>query len=47
MQGRLNNPKFVASAPAEVIEETRANLVEKLDEQSQFQAALDRLNELG
>lgn len=47
MQGRLNNPKFVASAPADVIEETRANLAEKLDEQSQFQAALDRLNELG
>ncbi len=47
MQGRLNTPKFVASAPAEVIDETRANLAEKLDEQSQFQAALDRLNELG
>jgi len=47
MQGRLNNPKFVASAPKEVIVETRANLAEKLDEQSQFQAALDRLNELG
>ena len=26
LRGRLNNPKFVASAPDEVVEEARANL---------------------
>ncbi len=47
LKGRLNNPKFVESAPAAVIEETRANLAEREEEQAQLTAAMTRLNELG
>ena len=32
LRGRLNNPKFVASAPDEVVEEARANLAEREEE---------------
>jgi valyl-tRNA synthetase len=46
LRGRLNNPKFVESAPEEVIEETRTNLAEREEEEAQFKAALARLNEL-
>lgn len=47
MKGRLNNPKFVESAPDEVVEETRANLAAREDEASKLQEAMDRLAELG
>ena len=47
MKGRLNNPKFVASAPDEVVEETRANLAAREDEAAKLQDAMDRLAELG
>ncbi|MGJ8604266.1 MAG: valine--tRNA ligase [Marivita sp.] len=47
MKGRLGNPKFVASAPDEVVEETRANLAAREDEAAKLQDALDRLAELG
>jgi len=47
LRGRLNNPKFAASAPAEVVEETRANLIEREAEERQIKDALARLAELG
>ncbi|KCV81578.1 valyl-tRNA ligase [Actibacterium atlanticum] len=46
LQGRLKNAKFVASAPAEVVEETRELAALKLDEKSKLDAALARLAEL-
>lgn len=47
MKGRLSNPKFVESAPEEVVEETRANLAAREEEAAQLQEAVDRLAELG
>ena len=47
LRGRLNNPKFAGSAPAEVIEETKANLALREDEQSKLKDALARISELG
>jgi valyl-tRNA synthetase len=47
LRGRLNNPKFVASAPAEVVAEAKANLALREEEEVQLQAALSRLSELG
>ncbi|WP_300031836.1 valine--tRNA ligase [uncultured Roseobacter sp.] len=47
LRGRLNNPKFAASAPAEVVEETRANLALREEEEAQLNEALARLAELG
>jgi valyl-tRNA synthetase len=47
LRGRLNNPKFVASAPAEVVEESRGVLVQKEAEQETLMAALTRLKEMG
>jgi len=46
MEGRLNNPKFVNSAPPEVVNETRDNVVKRKEEQSQVTKALKRLEEL-
>jgi valyl-tRNA synthetase len=46
LRGRLNNPKFVASAPDEVVEEARNNLAEREEEEAQLKAAMDRLNEI-
>ena len=46
LRGRLNNPKFAASAPAEVVEETRANLVLRSEEEAKIKEALARLAEL-
>ena len=46
MRGRLSNPKFVASAPDEVVEETRANLAEREEEEGLMKAALKRLEEI-
>ena len=46
LRGRLNNPKFVVSAPDEVVEEARANLAEREEEEAQLKAAMDRLNEI-
>jgi valyl-tRNA synthetase len=47
LRGRLKNPKFVESAPEEVIAETRENLRLREDEETQVKAAIARLNELG
>ncbi len=47
LRGRLNNPKFVASAPDEVIVETRENLAAREEEEAKLKSALDRLAEIG
>ncbi|RYG89688.1 valine--tRNA ligase [Loktanella sp. IMCC34160] len=47
LRGRLNNPKFAASAPEEVVEEARANLALREEEEAQLTAALARLAEIG
>ncbi|MEM6595722.1 MAG: class I tRNA ligase family protein, partial [Pseudomonadota bacterium] len=47
LRGRLNNPKFVASAPPEVVEEAQANLAAREEEEGKLKAALARLAELG
>jgi len=46
LEGRVNNPKFAASAPAEVVEEARANLTARNEERSKLQDALNRLAEV-
>jgi len=47
LRGRLNNPKFVESAPAEVIEETKANAALRAAEETRLKTALSRLEEIG
>ncbi|MEO8243820.1 MAG: valine--tRNA ligase [bacterium] len=47
LNGRLNNPNFATSAPEDVVDEAKANLQARLDEQSKLQAALTRLADLG
>ncbi|TCO71906.1 valine--tRNA ligase [Rhodovulum euryhalinum] len=47
LMGRLNNPKFIDSAPEEVVEETRDLAEAKRDEAAKLRAALARLGELG
>ncbi|MEM6695356.1 MAG: valine--tRNA ligase [Pseudomonadota bacterium] len=46
LRGRLKNPKFVESAPEEVVAETRDNLAAREEEADKVQAALARLAEL-
>ena len=46
LKGRLNNPKFVESAPEEVVDEAKANLEAREDEAAKIEAALKRLSEL-
>jgi len=46
LRGRLKNPKFAASAPADVVAEARTNLALREDEEMQLQTALARLAEL-
>jgi valyl-tRNA synthetase len=46
LSGRVNNPKFVASAPPEVVEEARVNMAEREEEATQIRAALARLAEI-
>ena len=47
LRGRLNNPKFVESAPDEVVEEARENLALREEEEGKLKAALERLAEIG
>jgi valyl-tRNA synthetase len=47
MRGRLSNPKFAESAPEEVVEETRANLAAREEEEAKLKEAVARLSELG
>jgi len=46
LRGRLNNPKFADSAPAEVIAETRANLAAREEEKAKIKEAFERLAEI-
>ena len=45
LRGRLNNPKFVASAPEEIVDETRENLALGEEEAAKLKSALARLAE--
>ncbi len=47
LRGRLNNPKFVASAPDEVVAEAKENLRLREGEEAEIKAAIARLQELG
>lgn len=47
LRGRLKNPKFAESAPEDVVEETRANLAAREEEEAKLKEALGRLSELG
>ncbi|WP_107497546.1 valine--tRNA ligase [Thalassobius sp. I31.1] len=47
LRGRLKNPKFADSAPAEVVAETRENLALREEEEATINAALTRLKEIG
>lgn len=46
LEGRVNNPKFAQSAPAEVVEEAKTNLSERQGEAEMVRAALARLAEI-
>lgn len=46
LRGRLNNPKFVASAPEEVVTEAKANLAAREEEEAKLKAALERVAEI-
>ena len=46
LRGRLNNPKFAASAPPEVLAETQANLAAREEEEQKLSEALVRLAEI-
>ncbi|MGM0659614.1 MAG: valine--tRNA ligase [Pseudomonadota bacterium] len=43
LRGRLDNPRFVESAPADVVAETRENLALREEEETKLRAALQRL----
>ncbi len=47
LAGRVNNPKFAVSAPAEVVEEARENLALRQAEAAKITAALTRLADIG
>jgi len=46
LRGRLSNPKFLASAPDEVVEETRDLAAQKEADEARLRAALGRLAEV-
>ncbi|MDJ1007901.1 MAG: valine--tRNA ligase [Paracoccaceae bacterium] len=46
LKGRLSNPKFIESAPGDVVEETRDLVTQKEAEAARLQAALARLAEV-
>ncbi|GAA3869757.1 valine--tRNA ligase [Celeribacter arenosi] len=46
LRGRLNNPKFVESAPEDVVAEARENLAAREEEEAKIKAALARLAEI-
>ncbi|PYE85461.1 valine--tRNA ligase [Pseudoroseicyclus aestuarii] len=46
LEGRANNPKFAASAPEEVVAETRANLAARMEERARLAEAIARLDEI-
>ncbi|MCF6429831.1 valine--tRNA ligase [Leisingera sp. MMG026] len=47
LRGRLNNPKFAASAPEDVVAEARENLRLREEEEAKIKEALARLAEIG
>ncbi|SFI50970.1 valine--tRNA ligase [Celeribacter neptunius] len=47
LRGRLNNPKFVESAPEEVVAEAQENLSAREEEEAKLKAAVARLSEIG
>ncbi|MFT6426693.1 MAG: valyl-tRNA synthetase [Celeribacter sp.] len=47
LRGRLKNPKFAQSAPADVVAEAQANLAAREEEEGKLKAALARLAEIG
>jgi valyl-tRNA synthetase len=47
LSGRLSNPKFLESAPEEVVAETREQLAARQEEADKLRAARDRLAALG
>ena len=47
LRNRLNNPKFVASAAEEVVEETREKLAQGEEEAAKIAAAVKRLADMG
>jgi len=47
LRGRLNNPKFVASAPDAVVADSREQLTQKEAENSKLKMAMQRLDDLG
>ncbi|MBU2360233.1 MAG: valine--tRNA ligase, partial [Alphaproteobacteria bacterium] len=47
LAGRANNPNFAASAPPEVVAETKQNLADREAEADQLKTALARLSEIG
>lgn len=47
LKGRLNNPKFVASAPDAVVAESRELLAQKEEEAAKLKAAMTRLADIG
>lgn len=46
LRARLNNPKFAASAPTEVLAETKTNLAAREEEEQKISEALARLAEI-
>jgi valyl-tRNA synthetase len=46
LRSRLKNPKFIVSAPEDVVNETRSNLAFREEEETQMRTALERLEEL-
>ncbi len=46
LKGRLNNPNFATSAPEEVVEEVRVNLIAREEEAAKLRTALARLSEM-
>ena len=47
LKGRVNNPKFVASAPEDVVAEAHENLAAREEEEAKIKTAFARLAELG
>jgi valyl-tRNA synthetase len=47
LSGRLNNPKFIESAPEEIVDEARENLAAREEEAAKIRAALERLAAIG
>jgi valyl-tRNA synthetase len=46
LRGRLKNPKFVDSAPEDVVAETRENLAAREEEEARLKSAVARLDEV-